>query len=371
MTRLVMAGLGVVILLLLLGASAPRASLGADAGDVPASGESVPVLRPIDASAGSADAVPDPSMRTTSSTSPSEGPKIVHVGFYVNDILDIDLERHRYWIDFFVWFRWNDPTIDPSKTFEFMNGAEQWATVRTPATEGPVRLADGSYYMREHVQSMFKRNMPLEDYPFDTLDLGIVMEDVDASVDELVFVPDDPAAVNAPDLTVPGYLVGQPKVTVTDWYYSDLGETGRGTATSSRIELSIALTRPWLPYALKIFVPLLLVVLCAALVFLIGPEHVDARFGLGISSLLTLIALKWTTDGEIPLLDYLGLIDSFYLMAFLFVAIGLADTTYTTWKRSTGTDVATLRRIDRRNFVIAGSIVLAGCALVIVTHFVR
>ncbi len=50
-------------------------------------------------------------------------------------------------------------------------------------------------------------------------------------------------------------------------------------------------------------------VICAALVFLISPEHMDARFAMGLTALLTLVALKWVTDGE--------LVDSLYLLAFL------------------------------------------------------
>jgi hypothetical protein len=366
-----MAGLGAVVLLAVLGAVGPSALRESEAGAGPTPGSPPPPVLPTAMSTEQSSSSAEVTVGSTAAASPSNGPEIVHVGFYINDIQEIDLVRHRYRMDFYVWFRWNDPTIDPSTTFELMNGAEQWGTTRVSASDEPVQLTDGSLYRREHIQASFKRNMPLEDYPFDSLDLGIVMEDVDASVDELVYVPDDPAAENAPDLSVPGYRVGQPEVTVTDWYYSELGEIGGGNATASRIELSIPLTRPWLPYAIKIFVPLLLVVLCASLVFLIGPEHVDARFGLGISSLLTLIALKWTTDGEIPLIDYLGLIDSLYVLAFVFVAIGLADTTYTTWRRSTGTDVAELRRIDRRIFALAATVLFVGCAFVVVTHIVN
>lgn len=376
--RLLMVGLAVVIVLTLVGALGTKAPFRSVAGADPTMAAPTTTAHPVGASPPGTQAATTTHTTThvaeagsaTAESTPT-GPAIVHVGFYVNDIQDIDLQRHRYQIDFYLWFRWTDPNIDPSKSFEFMNGAEQWGMTRTPASDGPVVLEDGSFYFREHIQSMFKQNMPLEDYPYDTQDLKIIIEDVDATSEELVYVADDPAAVNAPDLTVPGYQVHEPTVSITDWFYSELGEKGAGNATASRIEMTISLTRPWLPYTLKIFVPLLLVVLCASLVFFIGPKHVDARFGLGISSLLTLIALKWTTDGEMPLMDYLGLIDALYVVAFVYVALGLADTTYTTWKRGKGIDDATLERTDRRIFVGALVFIVVSTLFVITTHVIR
>lgn len=296
----------------------------------------------------------------------SGGPEIVKVGFLVNNIQDIDLEHHRYQIDFYIWYQWSDPEFDPSKSMEFMNDAERWATMRAPAFEEPVQLEDGSFYFRERILSTFKRNLPLEDYPYDRPELQIVIEDAVLGTGELVFVPDDPPVEMSADLSVPGYDVGVPTVTVTDWEYRAMGAIDTGPTYSSRIVLTIPLNRPWLPYTAKIFIPLLIVVLCASIVFLIPPEHVDARFGLGISALLTLVALKWITDGELPLIDYLGLVDLLYLFAFIYVAVGLIETTYSTWQRGRGVDDAVLNRLSRTTLLVAGSVFLVSCIMTVV-----
>lgn len=295
-------------------------------------------------------------------------PAVVRVGFLVNNVQDIDLERHRYQIDFYVWYQWTDPDIDPPASMEFMNDAERWATMRSPASESPVQLADGSFYYRERILSMFRSNLPIEDYPYDDLNLEIIMEDAALGSDELVYVLDDPAVQTVADLSVPGYRVATPTATVTDWEYPPMGELKDRSSTSSRIVLSVPLDRPWLPNSLKIFVPLIIVVLCAGLVFLIHPQHVDARFGLGISALLTLVALKWITDDEIPLMDHLGLVDSLYILAFLFVGVGLAQTTYTTWQRGHGVDDAVLIRNGRRLLLLTGTALMIGWVAVLVVY---
>jgi len=364
-------GLAMLALFTLVGAFGQRAPLlGSPSADAqpptpttPQPGTSPTIPAPADTDTGT-----DTGTGTGTGTGTDErtGPAVVTVGFLINDIQDIDLARHRYQIDFYVWYRWTDPDIDPPASVEFMNDAERWATMRTPATDGPVRLADGSLYFREHIMSMFKSNLPLEDYPYDQLDLEIIMEDVAATTDELIFVLDDPAVEETSTLSVPGYELEAPSALVTEWAYPTMGETDVGPSTVSRVVVTVPLTRPWIPSSAKIFIPLIVVVLCAAIVFLVHPQHVDARFGLGISSLLTLVALKWITDSELPLMDYLGLVDSLYLLAFMFVGAGLAETTYATWQRGRGVDDAVLVRTGRRTFAIAASAFVVSCVLVIV-----
>jgi hypothetical protein len=304
----------------------------------------------------------------TPSLDGSAKPAEVRVGFLINDIQDIDLERHRYQIDFYIWFQWTDPDLDPPASMEFMNDAERWATMRSAASEMPVRLDDGSFYYRERILSMFTSNLPIEDYPYETLNLEVIVEDSALASSELVYVLDEPAVQSAADLSVPGYRISPPTATVTNWEYPAMGAIADTPSSSSRIVLTIDLDRPWLPTSLKIFVPLIIVVLCAALVFLIRPDHVDARFGLGISALLTLVALKWITDDEIPLIDHLALVDALYIFAFVFVGAVLAQTTFASWQRDHGVDDAVIIANDKRVLRLTGVALITGWVVVMFVY---
>jgi hypothetical protein len=336
-----------------------------------------PTNREAGAQANSTDSEPTPSVATPRlAESDSVGgnevgaPEVVRVGFLINDIQDIDLERYRYQLDFYIWFQWTDPDFDPVTSIEFMNEAMRVDSSITPATSSPVKLDDGSYYLREHVFAMFKTNFPIEDYPFDTINLRITVEDRARDTSELVFALDDPAVQTSSDLSVPGYQIGVPFATVTDWYYPPFGAVDSNGGSSSRLTVFIPLQRPWLPYTVKLLIPLIVVLMCAALVFLIRPEHLDARFGLGISALLTLVALKWITDGDMPLIDHLSFVDSLYLLSFLFIAAALAETTYTTRQRGRGVDDAVLIRHDRRVFTITGGLFVVMVVVVFLLYFV-
>jgi hypothetical protein len=56
-------------------------------------------------------------------------PTEVRVGALVNDIQQLDLQSHSYNVDLYMWFKWKDPDIDPSRSFEFMNAFELWGHI--------------------------------------------------------------------------------------------------------------------------------------------------------------------------------------------------------------------------------------------------
>jgi hypothetical protein len=49
-------------------------------------------------------------------------------------------------VDLYMWFKWKDPDIDPSRSFEFMNAFELWGHILTYETEEPEKLPDGSLH---------------------------------------------------------------------------------------------------------------------------------------------------------------------------------------------------------------------------------
>ena len=289
----------------------------------------------------------------------------VYVGVYIYTVQQIDMEHHLYTVDFQLWFRWTNPDFRPVLSVDFINEADWWATVIEVATKEPVVLQDGSFYQREHVQARFSTNFTIEHYPFDHLSFPIVMEDKTETASHMHFLADDPGADTAPNLSVPGYRVGQPTLKAVTAEYPELGVTGQGTRSVSRVIVAIPMTRPWLPYALKIFVPFLVVILCSALIFFISPNRPDVRFALGVSALLTLVALKWTTDAQLPLVDFVGMIDWLYLIGFVFVGFTLAESTYVTWHQVHGAEIEVLERFDHRMLMISAAIFVVAAAVVV------
>ncbi|MFM9108904.1 MAG: hypothetical protein ACKOWF_19635 [Chloroflexota bacterium] len=276
------------------------------------------------------------------SATAQDGPEQVTVGLYINDIQQLDLHTYTYLIDFYLWLRWRDPDLDPAATIEFMNASSPWDSRATQLYDEPVPQPDGTLYQAIRYQGAFTNKFPLQRYPFDEQSLAIVFEDNTYPQDVLVYVPDDPPVTMNPETDLPGYELQPPKFAIIQQDYpTTFGDlTLDAPAPYSRGNVDIHLTRPPIAAAIKLLLPILLVVLVAALTFFIDPAYPEARVGMGITALLTLVALQFTTNAELPQTDYLIMLDMLYICAYAFVFAIMASAVYTTW-------MATREELDR------------------------
>jgi hypothetical protein len=296
-------------------------------------------------------------------------PREIVVGAYLNDIQNLDLKTHSYEADVYLWFRWKGDGRDPAASVEFNNPNELWGHARSSAYEKPERLPDGSWYQVLRAQGRFSRKLSLEQYPFDRQVLAVEFEDPKLDSDDLVFVADAPALAVNPDLKLPGFKLAESRLTITDYTYpSSFGDPRRKPNTRySRVSITQAIERPALAYGVKLILPVLCVIFCASLLFLFHPRYVDARAGIGITALLTVVALQITLNEDLPEVDYLILMDKIYIGAYLFVVGALAMVVRTTKLIDAGKEARALK-LDR--LALGGMLAafLAGTAALFLTR---
>lgn len=257
----------------------------------------------------------------------------VVIGAFINDVQEVDLENHHYLIDFYVWFRWTNPDLDLTATVEIMNTTESWGLIATPSYEEPLVAEDGTLYNVVRYQGKFNNKLPLQKYPFDEQSLIIELEDNTYNSSELVFVPDQPGVVPNENMSLPGWNIGEPTISVVDNVYNTtFGKPGvvQGE-TYSRVTIAIPVERPAFTSGIKLFFPLLLVLLTTGLTFLMRPSMIEARIGTAITALLTLVALQLTVNDTLPAVEYLMMIDVIYAWSYLFVLYTMATTVYSAW----------------------------------------
>lgn len=296
------------------------------------------------------DAPPRP-VKEAIESSPAPKPEQVIVGAYINDIQQLDFKTNNYVIDLYVWFRWTNPDIDPSKSMEFMNRYASDDNRRDALIDTPEKMPGGSFYSIIRYQGLFATKFPLEAYPFDTQVLKVVMEDTLAGAGEQVYVADGKTPVIIdPVITLPGFRVGKPIMRVTTKTYpTNFGDLSVEEADPySRIVISVPVTRPAVAMSLKTFVPILLIVVCASLVYFVRPRYVEGRIGLGITALLTLVALQLTATASLPDVDYLMMLDKIFLLAYLFIIVALARVVATSWRGADADSEAEIKQADRR-----------------------
>lgn len=297
----------------------------------------------------------------------SAEPARVQVGVFVNDVQSIDLKLHSYAVDLYVWFRWTDAELpSPATTVEFVNPSELWGHVQASSYEEPVVLPSGEHYQVVRFQGRFSQKLPLYNYPFDRQTLTVKFEDGQREAAYLVYEPDPKGVVVNPELVLPGFRRGEPRLVITDYAYpTDFGDPRNVKANVySRVAVEIPIDRPVFACTVKFLLPVLCVVLCSALMLMLRSTWVDARIGIGITALLTIVALQITTNDDLPNVDYLVLMDKIYVGAYVYVIAGLGVVVRTT-RLVDGAGHEAAERLQRRALVVlSGLFVAAFVALV-------
>jgi hypothetical protein len=93
--------------------------------------------------------------------------------------------------------------------------------------------------------------------------------------------------------------------------------------------VTLDLERRWAYYAWKLGFPLVLIVLMAYGVYFIPATAVAQQVGLGMTSMLTLIAYMLSLGGSLPRIAYLTRADRFFMGSALLVFLGLAKAVLT------------------------------------------
>ena len=256
---------------------------------------------------------------TAADESASPTPTPVTVGLYVIDVTDLNLRRGTYTLDFYVWFRWQGD-IAPQQ-FEFPNG-------EILAKENPDFVDTGEVkYVSYRCRVLFRSTMDLKDFPLDAHSLSIEMEDATNDARSLVYVPDlDNTTVSAV-ASSPGWVFGEPSLSAFDFVYdTNYGNPTRAPgekAVYSRFSMEIPITRPDLSIYYKTFVSLFISVAIAFLAFLIRPEDLDPRFGVGIAAVFGTVSSHIVVAQGLPATAYYSLADKLHLVGLFFVFLTL------------------------------------------------
>ena len=261
-------------------------------------------------------------------------PRPVSVGMYVFHVPELDLSTNSYLVDFYLWFRWQGDDIDPSTTFEFMNLVGGWdlmeITVYTDDEGAPAieDLGGGWRYQVFHYQGRFGHAFDIRAYPFDSQELVIMLEDTDMVIDDMVYVVDDGSLTLHPGLTIPGWdIEGVDAEVIEQDYPTNFGDTRRapGADRYSRFRYAVRVSRPVLGYAATTLLPIAIVMLITMVMFLIESKYFEGRLGLGITSLISAVALQLTAAGDLPANGYLVLLDHVYNLSYAVIFLSLAE----------------------------------------------
>ena len=312
--------------------------------------------------------------RGTASATPTPGPQPtpeqVTVGVYVQNVQAVDLSTNSFSADFYIWLRWRNPDIDAPAGVEVQNVFENWALTKTEVYPEPREQPDGSLVWLGRYQGNFNSPLSVSDYPFQNQTLRFVFEEAILNVEQLVYVPDkDPITVN-PDITLAGYNFGKPRIAFDSHTYptsfGDLDSTPQDR-TYTRVVVEIPVTSPVTSGIFKTVLPLLIVLIAAALGVIIPASYVDSKVNVPITALIALVAMQFGVSSALPEVGYLPMIDLIYLLAYTAVTAMLGSAVIGAWRlKQQGEDAA--MSLERR-FTLWISVAFVACFVAAVLFY--
>jgi hypothetical protein len=145
-------------------------------------------------------------------------------------------------------------------------------------------------------------------------------------LNEVVFVPDQ-------DWISSGLKEGggiAPSITLPDWTIENWKTKLLTYALAPGFEYSsyafeFTAARNVQHYILKVILPLVLIVIMSWAVFWIDPINASSQVSIAMTSMLTLIAYRFSVDSQLPLLPYMTRLDVFILISTVLVFFSLVE----------------------------------------------
>jgi hypothetical protein len=100
------------------------------------------------------------------------------------------------------------------------------------------------------------------------------------------------------------------------------------------------------------------------MIFLINNRYFEGRLGLGITSLISAVALQLTAAGDLPKTGYLVLLDHIYNLSYLVIFLALLESVIAVRLHDAGREDAA-KRLDRIGLASTTLIFFGGVTLII------
>ncbi len=241
------------------------------------------------------------------------------VGFYINDLYELDLKKSTYTADFYLWMRWRG-NADPSN-FEFLNGS-------LDMKEHPNSfVVAGAKYLSYHCRGTFHTTFDYRRYPLDEHLLVIQMEDGNDDSTKLQYMVDRDNVSRLPAPTLGGWTCDPPQFEVRDHVYEtnfgDPSQSQDATSTYSRLFCTIRISRRNFSIYIKTFLALFISVAIAFLSFVLKPSETDPRFGVGLGAIFGAVTSEIVTTSNLPDMPYLTLADKIHLFSLFVIFLSI------------------------------------------------
>jgi len=270
------------------------------------------------------------------------GPTEISVGMWMTDISSIDSAQETFTAEIAVVLRWKDPRLVHTGNGVVRYPLEQiWHprvgivnetnSVSRKMPDSIEVEPDGMITYRQRYVGAFTQPLRLQSFPFDRQTFRVQLVAVRYQSTEVIFVPDQVwvrdgikgAGGISPSVTLPDW-------TIEKWELKPLVYALAPHHQYSSYAFEFTAARNVSHYILKVMFPLVLIVIMSWAVFWMDPIHSNSQISIAITSMLTLIAYRFSTDNQLPRLPYMTRLDTFILMGTVLIFFSLIEVITTT-----------------------------------------
>ncbi len=300
---------------------------------------------------------PAPESYSRSRPGPPGMPTAVGLNMMIQDISRFSDVDQTMTLDLYVMMRWHDPRLaDPDRGEKSADcpvpDEDLWMPLIEPENLRSQKLfyparflvdASGTVTYVRRLLVEVANSLDLHDFPFDHHEFRITLWPSLSDAEEIEFFPLRERIALNNEISTHGWKVAVPVASARE--SERTGRIGR----YYRYDVEIGMTRDWRNYAWKLGVPLILIVLMAYTVYFIPPSSVAQQVGVGMTSMLTLIAYMLALNGSLPKIPYLTRADTLFVGCAMLVFLGLLKAILTTvWvQKEAHSTIAQIDRIGR------------------------
>lgn len=112
--------------------------------------------------------------------------------------------------------------------------------------------------------------------------------------------------------------------------------------------VTLPVNREVVALAVKIMLPIVIVILLTSLIYVLPARLEEARAGIAVTAMLTLMALQWTVTSNLPDVGYLMMIDVIYILSMVYILVAMAYSVYASRRSLHEREDAAVVRLDRQ-----------------------
>ena len=259
-----------------------------------------------------------------------KGPELVKVGIFITRLDNFDLEKKSFDATFWLW------SLTPNKIDNRLDDIEFTNAEVIQFSNNYSKKIPGGVWSQRKVVGTFHHDWDLRKFPFDHQDLVIKVEESEAYISALVYVPDQPKTVIDADLKIKGWRVVSSQLRAgSKTYMSSFGDPSLppGSPTAfSNFDVTVRLVRANYTAFWKFTAGAWV---AAAIALASYAFHVDKgqtmspRFALLSGAVFAAIISLRTESTELGTISYNTLVDQIHLVTLLYVIVATFAGVYT------------------------------------------